>query len=44
VSDVRVDVALIGAGLMGSATAWELTRRGVADDRAQGALRRPVRV
>ena len=29
-SDVRVDVAVVGAGLMGAATAWELTRRGVS--------------
>ncbi len=29
-TDVRVDVAVVGAGLMGSATAWELTRRGVS--------------
>lgn len=29
-SDLRVDVAVVGAGLMGSATAWELTRRGVS--------------
>jgi monomeric sarcosine oxidase len=30
VTDIRVDVAVVGAGLMGSATAWELTRRGVS--------------
>jgi glycine/D-amino acid oxidase-like deaminating enzyme len=30
VTDVRVDVAVVGAGLMGSATAWELTRRGAS--------------
>ena len=28
--DVRVEVAVIGAGLTGAATAWELTRRGVS--------------
>lgn len=27
-SDVDVEVAVLGAGLMGAATAWELTRRG----------------
>jgi glycine/D-amino acid oxidase-like deaminating enzyme len=30
VTDVRVDVAVVGAGLAGAATAWELTRRGVS--------------
>jgi monomeric sarcosine oxidase len=30
VSYLRVDVAVVGAGLMGSATAWQLTRRGVS--------------
>jgi monomeric sarcosine oxidase len=30
VSDLRVEVAVVGAGLMGAATAWELTRRGVS--------------
>jgi monomeric sarcosine oxidase len=30
VTDVRVDVAVVGAGLMGAATAWELSRRGVS--------------
>ena len=29
-SDLRVDVAVVGAGLMGAATAWELSRRGVS--------------
>lgn len=29
-SDVRVEVAVVGAGLMGAATAWELSRRGVS--------------
>ena len=29
-TDVRVQVAVVGAGLMGAATAWELTRRGVS--------------
>jgi sarcosine oxidase len=30
VSDLRVDVAVVGAGLTGSATAWQLARRGVS--------------
>jgi sarcosine oxidase len=30
VTDLRVEVAVVGAGLMGAATAWELTRRGHA--------------
>ncbi|MGK5113899.1 FAD-dependent oxidoreductase [Geodermatophilus sp. CPCC 205506] len=29
-SDLRVEVAVVGAGLMGAATAWELSRRGVS--------------
>jgi sarcosine oxidase len=30
VTDLQVDVAVVGAGLTGSATAWELARRGVS--------------
>jgi sarcosine oxidase len=30
VTDLRVDVAVVGAGLMGAATAWQLTRRGAS--------------
>jgi monomeric sarcosine oxidase len=30
VSDARVEVAVVGAGLMGAATAWQLARRGVS--------------
>ena len=29
-SDLRVDVAVVGAGLTGAATAWQLARRGVS--------------
>ncbi|MGY1661468.1 FAD-dependent oxidoreductase [Geodermatophilus sp. SYSU D00705] len=29
-TDLRVEVAVVGAGLMGAATAWELARRGVS--------------
>jgi monomeric sarcosine oxidase len=30
VTDLRVEVAVVGAGLMGAATAWQLARRGVS--------------
>ena len=33
-SNVRVEVAVVGTGLMGAATAWELTRRGALRPRA----------
>ncbi len=29
-TDLRVEVAVVGAGLMGAATAWQLARRGVS--------------